>query len=183
MRTQRLWSPLTHANADQANVFSCVTVTTDTSGGMTGTAGRPSGSTLPPCPEAAARVRTTSTVRGKDWFLAAFCTDFIQKERPFHNRKRKLSKMWVSSLKFLQMFIYKVSIIMDDKSNTLFFFSLRLCSCKSVDDFALFTSSCQSSLFYLLNPISPVNQSAANHTFLWNQIRKDITYTFRRRKT
>lgn len=43
----------------------CVTVIMDTSGAVTETVARPSGSILPPCPGAAARVRTTSTAPGK----------------------------------------------------------------------------------------------------------------------
>lgn len=49
--------------------FFCLTVIMDMSGGATETADRPSGSILPPCPVAAARVRTTSTAQGKDCMI------------------------------------------------------------------------------------------------------------------
>ena len=51
----------------RVDVVCCPTAIMDMSVVAMGTAGLPSGSTPPPCPEAAARVRTTSTAQGKDF--------------------------------------------------------------------------------------------------------------------
>lgn len=50
----------------RVDVLCCPTVIMDMSGAATGTAGPPSGSIPPLCPEAAARVKTTLTVQGED---------------------------------------------------------------------------------------------------------------------
>lgn len=48
----------------RVDVLCCSTVIMDMSGAATGTAGLPSGSIPPLSPEAAARVKTTSTAQG-----------------------------------------------------------------------------------------------------------------------
>ncbi len=48
------------------DVLCCPTVIMDMSGVATGTAGLPSGSIPLPSPEAAAKVKTTSTAQGED---------------------------------------------------------------------------------------------------------------------
>jgi len=53
----------------RVDVLCCLTVIMDMSGATMGTAGWLSGSILQLCPEAAARVRTTSTARGKGLML------------------------------------------------------------------------------------------------------------------
>lgn len=61
--------PPSHADIDQVPCGYCfcsLTVTMDTSGVGTGTAGLPSGSIPPLCPEAAAKAKTTSTAPGED---------------------------------------------------------------------------------------------------------------------
>lgn len=60
--------PFSHADIDQVpcDVLCCPTVIMDMSGAATGTAGLPSGSIPLLSPEAAAKVKTTSTAQGED---------------------------------------------------------------------------------------------------------------------
>lgn len=61
----------------RADVLCPPTAIMDMSGVAMGTVGLPSGSIHPPCPEAAVRVKTTSTAQGEDCVIDLFIYSFI----------------------------------------------------------------------------------------------------------